>query len=95
MPSLSEKLRALGVKIGAEGLPSPALYKEGGNPYSIERVLDGSFHQTHQGEVFTVETRHPEGEAYGCAALAITASLHALGKWAGNPGLQDIPGRRT
>ena len=92
MPSLSEKLEALGVKIGAGELPSPPPQKESlRDSYSIEKILNGSYWQTHQGEVFTVEARYPEGQAYGRAALAITASLQVLGEWAGDPRLQDLP----
>jgi uncharacterized protein YprB with RNaseH-like and TPR domain len=92
MPSLSEKLEALGVKLGAGELQSPSPHKERlGDSYAIDKVLSGSYRRTHQGEVFTVETCYPEGHAHGQAVLAITASLQVLGEWAGNPRLRDLP----
>ncbi len=89
MPSLSEKLEALGVKIGASELPASQKEKVK-HSYSIEKILNGHFRQTHQGEIYTVETRFPEGQAHGCAALALTASLQVLGEWAGDPRLQAL-----
>jgi uncharacterized protein YprB with RNaseH-like and TPR domain len=90
MPSLSEKLEALGVKIGASELPAPQKEKNK-DSYSIEKILNGSFRQTHQGEIFTVDTRFPEGQAHGCASLALTASLQVLGEWAGDTRLEGLP----
>jgi uncharacterized protein YprB with RNaseH-like and TPR domain len=92
MPSLSEKLEALGVKLGARELSSQSHQKDrADDSYAIEKVLNGSIRQTHQGEVFAVETRYPEGQAYGKAVLSITASLQVLGAWAGDTRLRDLP----
>ena len=51
MPSLIDKLRALGVQI--EPRPRP-----GESPHAIERVVPGHWQETPFGPVFVVEKRH-------------------------------------
>jgi uncharacterized protein YprB with RNaseH-like and TPR domain len=85
MPSLSEKLKALGVKVGASDLP-PARPR---NPYSIEQVLDGRFLDTPQGQAYVVEARYPPDYRHGEKPIQITAPLHAIAAWAGEQRLRD------
>ena len=86
MNSLSEKLRALGVKIGARDLPPPRPRK----PYPIERVVPGRFQETPHGEVYVVEKRYPLEHQHGCATLRITAPLRIIAEWAREPCLADV-----
>jgi len=83
--SLSDKLKSLGVRIGARDLPPPRLRK----PYPIERVVPGRFQETPHGEVYVVEERHPLEHQHGCATLQITAPLHVIAEWAREPRLAD------
>ena len=87
LPSLSEQLKALGVKTGARGLTAPPPR----NPYSIESVVGGGPWQTPLGETFAVEARSPAGQPHGQAALEITSPLGVLAEWAGAPHLADLP----
>jgi uncharacterized protein YprB with RNaseH-like and TPR domain len=83
MISLSDKLKSLGVKVGAHDLPPPRPR----NPYPIEQVMPGRFQETSHGEAFLIETRYLLEHRQGCAPLRITASLQVIAKWAREPRL--------
>jgi uncharacterized protein YprB with RNaseH-like and TPR domain len=83
--SLSEKLKSLGVKIGARDLPPPRPR----DPYPIERVVPGRFQETPHGKVYVVEERHPLEHRHGCAALQITSPLRVIAEWAREPRLAN------
>lgn len=83
MPELSEKLKALGVQIGARDLPPPRPR----NPYPIEQIVPGRFQETPQGEIFLVERLYPLEHRQGHAPLSITAPLHIIAEWAHEPQL--------
>jgi uncharacterized protein YprB with RNaseH-like and TPR domain len=85
MPSLSDKLKALGVQVGADDLP-PARPR---NPYSIDRVLDGRSLDTPQGQTYLVEARYPPDYRQGQKPIQITAPLHVIAEWAGERRLRD------
>jgi uncharacterized protein YprB with RNaseH-like and TPR domain len=87
MPSLSDRLKSLGVQVGAQDLPSPKKAKS----TSLEAVLSGDALQTPQGETFRVERRDPLGGPHGHTRLELTAPLDVLGFWAGKPSLADLP----
>jgi hypothetical protein len=80
MRSLSDKLKSMGVKVGARELPPPAPRTE---PHPIEQVVPGRFQATPQGEVFVVETTYPAEYRHGQAGLWVTASLQTIAEWAG------------
>jgi uncharacterized protein YprB with RNaseH-like and TPR domain len=84
--SLSDKLKSLGVRIGARGLPPPRPRK----PYPIQRVVPGRFRETLYGEVYVVEERYPLEHRHGCATLQITSPLGVIAEWARAPRLTDI-----
>ena len=69
MPSLSDKLKSLGVKIGARDLPASPPRRE---LYAIEQVLSGHFQATSQGEVFAVETLYALDHRHGRVELQAT-----------------------
>jgi hypothetical protein len=77
MPSLSDRLKALGVKVGSQDLqpPRPA------NPYSIDRVLDGRVIETPLGETYAVETLYPEGYAQGAVPLRFSHPMDGVAAW--------------
>jgi len=102
--SLAEKLKSLGVKIGASDLlpaqPKPKM----GVP--IEEVMDGRWIATRRGEAFVFEQtfpadyRHgnaplcpPEGHSLSPAPLPprSPAPLHTLAQWANDSRLADLP----
>jgi uncharacterized protein YprB with RNaseH-like and TPR domain len=86
MPSLSDKLRSLGVKVGANDLQPP--HKRANFP--IERVVDGQFLDTALGQAFVVEEHFPLGHRQGRGKLDLAASLHAIAAWAGEPRLLHL-----
>ncbi len=86
MGSLSDKLKSLGVKVGARDLPPPRPR----SPYSIQQVVSGRFQETPYGEVFLVEKRYPLDHRQGRTTLRITASLQVIAEWARVPQLARI-----
>jgi hypothetical protein len=92
MLTLSDKLKALGVKLGARDLPRPE-FSEGAPPwiqrdsYAIELVLPGEVRSTQRGETYLVETRYTPEYRHGRVGLRGTAPLQAIAAWAGEPRL--------
>ncbi len=78
MPTLSDKLKSLGVKVGARDLPLP----KPRHAHAIENVVEGRVHATAFGDAFVVETTYPPEYRHGNAALQITASLQTIADWA-------------
>ena len=81
MSSLSDRLKSLGVKVGARDLPPLRPRKS----YPIEQIVSGRFQETLHGEAFLVETRYPLDHRQGRAALCITAPLHLIPEGAREP----------
>lgn len=87
MPSLSDKLKALGVKVGAQDLPSL-----GAKPASpLQSVLGGRPLETPLGETFVVEQVFPPGYMHGGEALNVDDPLDALAAWAGDERIANMP----
>ena len=88
MPSLSEKLEALGVQIGAKDLPpAPAVRHSN----SLEHVLSGREIHTSQGEAFLVEEHLPLGSPHGRSKLELKARMDILGLCLSIPSLDSLP----
>ncbi len=83
MPTLSDKLRALGVNIGAAGIKTQEKIPN----HPIESVVEGEEIHTPFGNAFVIE------EIYNCdprsrdKSLEFRASLNKLSSWIGDPGL--------
>jgi len=84
--SLSDRLRSLGVKVGASEISPPLKVEK----YPIERVLPGSYLETDQGQAYVVENDYPREYQHGNQNLCLEAPLEALEKWAGEPGLHTL-----
>lgn len=82
MNELSEKLRALGVRLGARDLPSPQPRPRHACP--IEQVVSGRFRDTPYGPVFVTEAQWPADHRYGQVALLPEPGLglRSLAAWA-------------
>jgi hypothetical protein len=80
--TLSDKLKALGVKLGARDLPAPQPA-----PFTIEQVLPGRFQTTPHGPAYLVETIYTPEYRHGQVGLWATASLQAIAAWVGEPRL--------
>ena len=86
MPSLSDKLKSLGVKIGPSDLPQPRPK----NPYTIESVLGGSIVQTPLGETYTVDSFYPPDYQHGNQRLWANPSLEAIATWAADDRIRHL-----
>jgi len=75
---LSDKLKALGVKLGKSDLPAP---KSKGR-YPIEKVVDGSFREVIYGQVFCHEEHYPAGHLHGDKPLLTADPIDNLCQWA-------------
>jgi uncharacterized protein YprB with RNaseH-like and TPR domain len=78
MPTLSDKLKSLGVQVGARDLPPP----KPKHAHAIEHVVPGRLHATEFGDAFIVEETYPPEYRHGNGALQITASLQTIADWA-------------
>src|SRR5512135_3160464 len=86
MATISEKLKALGVKTGTEGLPAPA--REEGR--GISSVLSGSAVMTDLGETFVYEERYAADYRHGLAAIRLEVPLTIVSAWAADPRLSSL-----
>jgi hypothetical protein len=87
MASLADKLKALGVKTGAAGLPLPARLEH----YNIGAVLSGMLVQTDLGETFVYEERFAADYHHGHAPIRPATPLHMMSVWAADPRLRELP----
>lgn len=83
MASLTDRLKALGVKIGAADLQ----VRPKGSICSIDDVIDGEIRDTRYGQTFIVETFYPVNYQQGLVHLAFPDSLKRLSTWVGDPEL--------
>ncbi len=87
MPDLSERLKALGVKVGAQSLPLAAPRQD----YPISQVVPGREIESKAGSTFITEQFFPTDYQHGAAGLALTASLEVLARWANAPAVASLP----
>lgn len=88
MPSLSEKLKALGWTVDAKDLkPAPPERKVN----DLGTVLSGKEIQTSQGEAFLVEEHLAAGSPHGHSKIELRAPLEALGACLSIPSLASLP----
>jgi hypothetical protein len=88
-PSLSDKLKSLGVKVGATDLGSAP--KNSGAGTSIQSVVDGHFVPTDRGETFVSEQVFPADYQHGHTPIGMASRLDALAAWAQDARLLEIP----
>ena len=81
MPSLSEKLKALGVNIGTDGL----LPASKSTKYPIEQIIDGQEVNTPFGQTFVVEKTYLSDPRSENLPLRFSASMATLSTWIGDP----------
>ena len=78
MPTLSDKLKSLGVQVGARDLPPPRPR----NAFAIEQVVAGRLQATSHGDCFVVETTYSTAYCHGRVALSAPVSLQMIADWA-------------
>ena len=84
--SLSEKLKALGLKIGTVGLVTP----KGNSQYKVDLVVPGEYIPTPVGEVFVSRQVYPADYQHGKVPLGIPAERGVLTAWLGDSRLIDL-----
>ena len=86
-PSLADKLKALGVKVGTADLtpPKPATV------ISIDRVVPGDIRQTARGEAFVSEQTFGADYRHGAQSIQLTSPLDAVAAWARDSRISDLP----
>ena len=89
MPSLSDKLKSLGVKVGTQDL-SIQLSPQPQQATDLEQTLLGHPLINSQGETFIVETHYPLEYQQGRVGLWSTAELRMMSAWAGNIKLAQL-----
>jgi uncharacterized protein YprB with RNaseH-like and TPR domain len=77
MPSLSERLKSLGVQVGAHDLPAP----HRSDITHIDQITQGRLQQTTHGDTYVVEKLYPTEYQYGTTGLLAKGSLVPLLKW--------------
>ncbi len=101
MPSLSDKLKSLGVSVGfkptGETVVSPHQQEIGQQVSAVsaahpklDDVLGGHTLKNSQGETYIVESHYPLDYQQGRVGLFAASSLRMLANWAGNPDLGDL-----
>ncbi|MCL5610968.1 MAG: hypothetical protein M1485_00180, partial [Chloroflexi bacterium] len=68
MPSLADKLKSLGVKVGTSHLPAP----EADGRYEIGSVISGTALPTRAGEAFVHEQRFAADYRHGHAPIKLS-----------------------
>jgi uncharacterized protein YprB with RNaseH-like and TPR domain len=87
MPSLSDKLKSLGIKVGATDLPKAAPVHR----YGIDSVVAGAYHPTPAGETFVAEQTFDAEYRHGHAAIRPGVPFEALAAWSREPRFRELP----
>ncbi len=93
MPTLSDRLKSLGVKVGANNLtaPPPRRVPTDETIRELEQILSGRLLLTHQGETFLIEATYPATYRHGKSGLFTTVPRQTLASWAKEPNVADLP----
>jgi len=88
MPSISDRLKSLGVTVGTQNLKSSKLPSD--EEFPIDKVLAGDFWRTPSGDVFVVETNYPSDFLRGAIKLKPTSPLDVIAEYARTPGIAGL-----
>ena len=80
MPTLSDRLKALGVKIGTKDLPPPQPSKS----HPVEEIVAGRFIETGNGRTYLIEQDFPMNYIHGQIRLRISTTPKTIAEWAGD-----------
>src|ERR1700690_4079389 len=86
MPSLTEKLKSLGVKV-AKDIPAPKPREF----FDIHSVISGELLHTSLGETFILDERFASDYRHGQTPIRIEASLEIMSAWAADVRLRELP----
>ena len=85
-PSVSDKLKSLGLGQGISHLTPPKL-----DSYSIDSVVAGSFAPTPRGDVFIAQQSFAHDHRHGETALLPSRPLALIAEWAADPRVASLP----
>lgn len=85
MPTLSDRLKSLGVKVGTRDLPAPKPNKT----YPVEEIVAGRLLETGGGATYLIEEDFPTSYIHGQVGLRINTAPLMIAEWAGNPMIAD------
>jgi uncharacterized protein YprB with RNaseH-like and TPR domain len=83
-----DKLKLLGVKVGASDLPPPK--PAPASLYGVESVVPGAFHPTPRGDVFIVEQVFTADYRHGNSPIVCASPLSLIAQWANDPRLAEM-----
>ena len=72
MPTLSDKLKSLGVKVGTSAIPSENLPARDKRVTPLEEILGGHFVNTRRGETFVYEQKFSLDYQHGISPVSYT-----------------------
>ena len=87
MPSLTDRLKSLGVKIGTREISAPKTEEH----FPIDSVMTGMFASNSLGETFIHEERFAADYHHGLAPIKLQAPLNIMSAWAADARLRDLP----
>jgi uncharacterized protein len=91
-PSLADKLKSLGVKVGtADVKPDKPLESRGRKGTPIEEAVEGRFISTRRGDAFIAEQAFSTDYRHGVAAIRLSHALDTLAAWANDPRIGETP----
>jgi len=90
MPSISDKLKSLGVKVGTAAIKPPASKTAAKKREILQDVLGGRWINTSRGETYVVEQVFSTGYKHGIAPILLDASLTNLSAWAHDDNLNSL-----
>jgi uncharacterized protein len=90
-PSLVDKLKSLGVKVGADEIRPQVEIPRKAARQPLEKLLDGRWIESRRGPAFVVEQTYPLEYAHGSFPIRISAPLTGIAAWANDPRLSGLP----
>jgi uncharacterized protein YprB with RNaseH-like and TPR domain len=88
MPSISDRLKSLGVTTGTQNRKAPPPRPD--EEYPVNKVLAGDFWHTPSGDIFVVETDYKSDFLRGTIKLKPTSSLEAIAAYARTPEITHL-----
>ena len=85
--TITDKLKSLGINVGAQDLPPP----KPKSLYGIDSVVAGAFCSTSLGDVFFAEQVYLPDYRHGISPILSPLPLSSISQWAKDPRLASIP----
>lgn len=87
MASLTDRLKALGVKVGTADLPPPSPVDR----FEISSIIAGAYQTTALGDVFVAEQSFTREYRHGLTSIQPASSFSMVAQWAGQASLAEMP----